>query len=141
MINDKYRLVLGEDIIKHYEPVIQNKNNEATGFNGEPTGYFFYGGSPGSNIMSEKFTPYNLSPEDLSAKGSGSNRSLYNYVKSTHDVNYINAPQETYNKNKMSEEINIGTLEEKRNKDIPQIPLMQIGGELPSQSQKQNNYL
>jgi hypothetical protein len=64
-----------------------------------------------------------MSPEELSAKGSGMNRQMHNYVKSTHEVNIINAPQETYNKSKMSEDINISTLEEKRNNEIPKIPI------------------
>lgn len=123
---DKYRVLLGDEIINYFDPVVETQNNNATSnYGGEPVGFMFSGGGllSKSNIMSEKYTFYGMTPEELSAKGIGMNRQLHNYVKSTHEVNTINAPQETYNKSKMSEDINIGTLEEKRNNEIPTIPM------------------
>jgi hypothetical protein len=120
--NDKYRILLGDEILNHFETVVE-KNDTTSNYAGEPMGFIFQGFGAKSNIMSEQYTFYGMSPEELSAKGSGMNRQMHNYVKSTHEVNIINAPQETYNKSKMSEDINISTLEEKRNNEIPKIPI------------------
>jgi len=122
---DKFRVLLGDEIMNYFDPIVEQKNQNANSRQGgEPVGFIFSGlGGAKSNIMSEQYTFYGMSPEELSAKGIGTNRQLHNYVKSTHEVNTINAPQETYNKSKMSEEINISALEEKRNSEIPQIPM------------------
>ena len=36
--------------------------------NGEPLGYDLFGSTTGSNIISEKFTDYNMTAEELSSK-------------------------------------------------------------------------
>ena len=45
-----------------------------------------FNGSDGSNIVSEQFTYYNMTPEELSAKGKGGQRQMYNYVSASQDL-------------------------------------------------------
>ena len=84
-------------------------------------------GSGGSNIISEQFTYFNMSPEELSAKGRGGNRQMYNYVTVGNDSNYIQTPPDTYKPNKLSNGITIESLQQQRNMDIqpPQQPQTQ----------------
>ena len=82
LVNQKYKLVLGSDIIKHFEPQMKDKLASANFGNGEPLGYSI---AAGSNIVSEQFTYYNMTPEELSAKGIGGRRQMYNYVPASQD--------------------------------------------------------
>lgn len=69
------------------------------------------------NIVSERFTDYNLSPEALSSKGQSKDRDLYNYVP-VDGVQYISTPDETYKPDKMSADMTIDRLQQMRNQDI-----------------------
>lgn len=122
LVNANYKLVLGSDIVKHYEPNIKEKLASANFGNGEPLGYAINvaSGSGGSNIVSEQFTYYNMTPEELSAKGAGGRRQMYNYVPVGQDGNFIPTPPDTYRPDKIASGVTIETLQEKRNSDVPQ---------------------
>jgi hypothetical protein len=123
LVNKNYQLVLGNDIIRHYEPKIKEKLASVNFGNGEPLGYSMgvMSGSGGSNIVSEQFTFFNMSPEEVSAKGRGGSRQMYNYVTVGENPNsYIQTPPDTYKPNKLSNGITIESLEQQRNMDIPQ---------------------
>lgn len=122
LVNANYKLVLGSDIIKHFEPKIKEKLASANFGNGEPLGYAINAasGSGGSNIVSEQFTYYNMTPEELSAKGAGGRRQLYNYVPVETGSNFIQTPPDTYRPDKIASGVTIETLQEQRNADVPQ---------------------
>ena len=122
LVNDNYKMVLGSDIVRHFEPKIKEKLSSANFGNGEPLGYAIASasGSGGSNIVSEQFTYYNMSPEELSAKGAGGRRQMYNYVPAGQDTGGIQTPPDTYRPDKISNGVTIETLQEKRNADVPQ---------------------
>jgi hypothetical protein len=65
LTNDKYKVLFGEDIIKHYEPKVTANNDEATNNNGEPVAFQLNGTNTG--IVSENYTFYKMTPDDLSA--------------------------------------------------------------------------
>jgi hypothetical protein len=116
LINDKYKVLLGEDIIEHFEPSVTLNNNEATNYNGEPVAFQLNGTNNG--IVSENYTFYKMTPDELGTKGNGGMRQMYNYVKATHDPNFINTPPDTYRPDKISNNITIDVLQQKRNEDI-----------------------
>ena len=122
LVNANYKLVLGNDIVKHFEPRIKEKLSSANFGNGEPLGYAINAasGSGGSNIVSEQFTYYNMTPEELSAKGAGGRRQLYNYVPVDTDSNFIQTPPDTYRPDKIATGVTIESLQEQRNADVPQ---------------------
>lgn len=119
LINKGYSLVLGSDIIQHYEPEVKKKLESANFGDGEPSSYTIKSSSGGSNIVSEQFTFYNMSPDELSAKGTGGQRQLYNYVPVTNSNNVINTPPDTYKPDKVSNEVTIDSLQQQRNLDVP----------------------
>ena len=121
LVNQKYRVVLGDEIMQHYHPQLKSKNERATNYNGEPRGFFLGSSSGGSNIMSEQYTLYNMTPEELSAKGKGGNRQMYNYVSAGDDIQFINTPADTYRPDKVSNSITIDTLQQQRMDEITQI--------------------
>ena len=119
-VKHNYKVVLGDDIIQYFQPAVANKIQNATEINGEPAGFQLQPSNQGMYIVSEAFTPYNMSPEELSAKGKSANRSMYNYVKATDDVLSIPTPPDTYRPDKIASNVTIDVLEQKRFQDIPQ---------------------
>lgn len=116
-VKQNYNVICGDDIIKYFEKVVQAKIQSSTFGNGEPIeiGLGTFNNSCG--IFSEKFTSYNLSPDDLSAKGTG-NRPLYNYVSANNDGLNIMTPQDNYRPDKISGDVTIDKLLQQRNNDI-----------------------
>ena len=121
LVNQKYRVIMGDEIMQHYHPELKSKNERATNFNGEPMGYFLGKSNGGSNIMSEQYTMYNMSPEELSAKGKGGSRQLYNYVPAGDDIQFINTPADTYRPDKLSNSVTVDKLQQQRMDEINQI--------------------
>ena len=121
LVNQNYRFIQGDEIIKHFHSHILSKNERATAFNGEPSGFHLTGSNGGSNIMSEKYTSYDMTPDELSAKGRGQNRNLYNYVSASDDIIIINTPDDAYKPDKVSTDTTIDTLQQKRIDEINQI--------------------
>ena len=120
IIKEQYRVLMGDDIIKHLHPQIKNTMSANMQPNIEPSGYFLSTSSGGTNIMSEKFTSYDMTPDELSAKGNGQSRPLYNYISVQNDMNLINTPPDDYKPDKISNDVTLDTLQQKRMDDIGQ---------------------
>jgi hypothetical protein len=121
MVNQNYRFIYGDDIIKHFHPQILEKSDKATRYNGEPIGIMLGPSNGGTNIVSEKYTSYNMSPDELSAKGNGQSRSLYNYVAASDDIIAISTPSDSYRPDKVSNNITIDSLQQQRMDEITKI--------------------
>jgi len=95
LVNQKYTAVVGDDIYAYVDSKVQaDPNNMATANGGEPIGYIISPSSGGVNIVSETFTMYNAPPEELSAKGNGGTRQMYNYASANIDGKPIQTPLE-----------------------------------------------
>lgn len=121
LVKQNYRFIYGDEIVKHYHPQILNKNDRATNFNGEPVGISLGVSSGGSNIYSEKYTSYNMTPDELSAKGRGNNRPLYNYISASDEIVAINTPADSYHPDKVSNNVTIDSLQQQRMDEINKI--------------------
>ena len=118
-VKKNYNIILGEDIIKYLKPHIQAQTQHATSTDGEPSGFHLQPSNMGMNIVSEQYTMYNMSSEELSTKGKGGNRQMYNYMPATHDSqNSIPTPPDTYRPDKVASNVTIDVLEQKRQKDV-----------------------
>lgn len=113
LVNDKYKLLLGDQIIEHLRPAIIESGAVQT--NGEPMCYDF--NQTSSGVMSESFTFYDMSPEELSAKGNSERRSMHNYVSARTDKLTINTPPDTYSPNKIGD-VSIENLQQQRQAEI-----------------------
>jgi len=118
LVKDNYKVIYGDDIIKHFHPQMKEYNNQATMHNGEPLGYRLHSSIGGTNIISEQFTSYDMSPDELSAKGKGQSRQLYNYVSVDNDNLFIETPPDNYRPDKLSDDITIDSLQQQRIDDI-----------------------
>ena len=118
LIKQNYRLLMGDEIMQYLHPQIKQLNDVATNYNGEPISYSLGGSSGGSNIMSEQYTYYNMTPDELSAKGKGNNRQMYNYVSANDDIKLINTPPDSYRPDKLSNNVTIESLQQQRLNEI-----------------------
>ena len=120
VVKKNYNALFGGEIIKYFEPSVMSKMKEATMRTGEPIGTSLTGATGNLNIMSEQYTLYDLSPEELSAKGVGGRRPLYNYTSVENDVFSIPTPPDTWRPDKVDQSVTIDNLTQKRDKEIQQ---------------------
>lgn len=118
IIKENYRVILGDEIIKYYHPQLINKQSQQTLSNGEPLAYQLNKSNGGTNIVSEQFTFFNLTPDELSAKGTGGNRQMYNYVTTDSAYQSINTPEDNYKADKVSNDVTVDKIQQQRIDEI-----------------------
>ena len=120
-VNEKYSAIFGGEIISYLEPKIKANISQMVQINGEPVGTSLGQSIGGVSIISEQYTYFNAPHEELSAKGNGSARQMYNYVSADHTANsFIQTPPDSYKPDKIGESCTIENLQNQRNQDIPQ---------------------
>ena len=104
MLYKNNELLFGEDINKHFEYKIKNKEIEKQVDSRtdklEPES-FSLGDLMGS-VKSDNFSFIDMSADELSAKGNGGSRLMYNY-SGLEDTQKIYTPEEDYKSNKVDE--------------------------------------
>ena len=115
LLKENYSVLLGNNnITDKFKSYVTESNDYATQGNGEPMSF-----SLGSrDVVSEGFTMYGATPEELSAKGSGRFRNMHHYVSADGHMFKIQTPPDTYSSNKLSKDITVDTLEQQRSDDI-----------------------
>lgn len=120
-VKEKYSAIFGGEIISYLEPQIKANISQMVQLNGEPVGTSLGQSVGGVSIVSEQYTYFNASPEELSAKGNGAARQMYNYVPADHSLNHsIQTPPDSYKPDKIGNSVSIESLQNQRNLDIPQ---------------------
>ena len=100
LINDNYRILLGDDILNYLKPVEDTINNKATNNNGEPSAFSLNNNISG--IISDNYSFLDQNSDELSAKGDGGMRQLYNYA-TINNIDKIDTPEEDYVPDKVNE--------------------------------------
>lgn len=117
LLTQGHKVLFGDSILQHIQPRIVVANNAATQNNGEP--FAFASGSDfmgGFGVASDSFSFLDQTSDELSAKGSGGLRQMYNYATiDFHDK--INTPTEDYTPDKVGA-VSLEQLQQKRNSDI-----------------------
>lgn len=117
VVKRNYSAIFGPEIIKHFEPAVLAKMKQANSIAGEPIGISLTGTTGNMNIVSEQYTLYDLTPDELSAKGTGGRRPMYNYT-SVDQTFTIPTPPDTYRPDKIDQSVTIDNLTQKRDQDI-----------------------
>lgn len=118
LVKQNYNVILGDNIMDKYQTILEKNKNTATQGQGEPMGVSLSSVATGL-VVSEQFTSYNASPQELSTKGQGGSRQLFNYVKANEDPPSIATPPDTYRPDKVSQNVTVDSLQQIRNDDIP----------------------
>lgn len=120
LVKKNYNAIFGGEIITHLAPSVKSSMPDSLQINGEPMGISLSSSSGGTNIVSEQYTLYGALPEELSAKGNGTSRAMYNYVSANIDGFSIPTPPDTYRPDKVSQSVTLDSLQQIRDTDIPQ---------------------
>ena len=100
LLNDNYKVLFGDNIIDHLKPIEEINIQQATNYNEEPVAFTLNGNM--DNVHSDFFSFLDQDNNELSAKGDGGMRQLYNYAT----INYtdkIVTPEENYVPDKVNE--------------------------------------
>jgi hypothetical protein len=120
LVKENYRVISGKAILDFFRPDVSDANDMATQGNGEPMSF-----SLGSKyVMSESYTSYSASTEELSAKGSGGGRNLHHYVPAEGKIPSIQTPPDTYKPDKVSQDVTIDTIQQQRSTDVTPTSIM-----------------
>jgi len=120
LVKQNYHVIYGDEIKKYFEPRLEEQTNVAQRNNGEPMA-FSIGNSNGTNIVSEQFTFYSMTPEELSSKGKGGGRQMHNYVSAASETLFIQTPPDTYRPDKLSNSVTIDTIQSQRSEEMNKI--------------------
>ncbi len=122
LVNEGYRVILGDDIIQHYQVAanLETKKKQMQMQPIEPVGTSLMQSSGGMNIISEQYTMYDLTPDELSAKGNGGRRQLHNYVSANEGIIAIQTPPDTYQPDKIDKDVTVNKLQQERINEIGQ---------------------
>jgi len=119
LLNKGHMVLYGEQILQHFQPKNIALNNEATAFNGEPNSFSLGRESMGGfGVASDNYSFLDQSADELSAKGNGGMRQLYNYA-TINTVDKIETPPDNYTPDKVGS-VSLEQLQQKRNLDIQQ---------------------
>ena len=127
LLNQGYNVLYGESILQYLKPKQEFLVKQATQNNMEPLAFSFgsSGGSSFGDIVSDKYSFLDQDQESLKATGNGGLRQMHNYV----DLNYIDNisvngsenEQELKKSNKISPELTIEQLQQKRDQELQKI--------------------
>jgi hypothetical protein len=117
LLNKGHMVLYGEQILQHFQPKNAALNDHATGFNGEPNAFSLGRESMGGfGVASDNYSFLDQSADELSAKGNGGMRQLYNYA-TIHTVDKIETPPDNYSPDKVGS-VSLEQLQQKRNSEI-----------------------
>ena len=119
LLNNKYDVLFGENIVNHFRPKQKEMVKQATFNNDEPIAFSFSGGGGFSNVVSDQYSFLDMGADDLSAKGNGGMRQMHNYV----DINYVdtmkNYEEDNYKgSNRISSDVSIEQLKMQRDQEF-----------------------
>lgn len=117
LMKQGHQVLYGDQILSHLQPKDTAINMAATNNNGEPSPFSLNNDCIGGfGVASDTFSFWDQSSDDLSAKGNGGMRQLYNYATIDSDIR-IDAPKEDYTPDKIGS-VSLENLQQKRNTDI-----------------------
>ena len=117
LMKQGHQVLYGDQILAHLQPRDTAINMVATNNNGEPSPFSLnHDCIGGYGVASDTFSFWDQTSDDLSAKGNGGMRQLYNYATIDNDIR-IDAPKEDYTPDKIGN-VSLENLQQKRNTDI-----------------------
>ena len=92
LLNEDFKTLFGDDILDFLNPIEEVAQEISTNFNGEPNAFTF--SNTVSHVNSDSFSFLNQNSDELSAKGDGGLRQLYNYSTIQNDERIITPPED-----------------------------------------------
>ena len=114
LLKENFKTILGTDILEYFKPSIVENNIKNTCNKEEPSAFMLDSFNSNSNITSDNYSFLDQTSDDLSTKGSGGMRQMYNYA----DINFIekiDTPSDEYVPDKINENAVKEREEERKN--------------------------
>lgn len=117
LLNKNHHVLFGNQITDYLRPDVRTNTKQTVNMANEPMA-FSLGGSM-SGVSSDAYSYLDQSPDDLNSQGQGGLRQMHNYV--THDSrDNIETPPDTWQPDKVSEDVTMEKIMEQRQQEIPQ---------------------
>jgi hypothetical protein len=117
LMKQGHQVLYGDQILAHLQPRESALNMAATNNNGEPSPFSLNDDCIGGfGVASDTFSYWDQTSDDLSAKGNGGMRQLYNYATIDSNIR-IEAPKEDYTPDKIGS-VSLENLQQQRNSEI-----------------------
>ncbi len=118
LLDNGYNVLYGDMIVRHLQQSNTEQVRVATQNNMEPSAFAFSEGGAGA-IQSDCYSFLDQSSDELSAKGSGGERQMHNYVN-LHQSDIISTPADggSHGTTKMSENVTVDSLSQQRESDL-----------------------
>lgn len=113
LMKENFKTITGNGIIDYFKPYIVESNKKNTNNNEEPSAFTLDTFQSNSNITSDNFSFLDQSSDELSTKGQGGMRQMYNYA-AINFIEKIETPQDDYVPDKVSQTA-VKEREEQRN--------------------------
>ena len=127
LMKQGHQVLYGDQILAHLQPRDTAINMAATNNNGEPSPFSLNDDCIGGfGVASDTFSYWDQTSDDLSAKGNGGMRQLYNYATIDSNIR-IEAPKEDYAPDKIGS-VSLENLQQQRNSEIQMNMNAQKGG-------------
>ena len=97
LLNDNYRVIQGDNIYDHFRPRVQESVKQSTNNNMEPSSFSFSGESSGLGVMSDSYSFLDMGADELSTKGNGGTRQMYNYTGLDDNYGQMQTPTDDFN--------------------------------------------
>jgi len=116
LINNGHRVLFGDEIYNHFRHKETQSKNIATMNNGEPMA-FSLGSLSMSGVNSDNYSFWDMSSDDLSAKGNGGLKQMYNYAIPDNDTS-IETPPDNYVPDKIGGNVSLDSLTQSREQEL-----------------------
>ena len=127
LMKQGHQVLYGDQILAHLQPRDTAINMAATNNNEEPSPFSLnHDCIGGYGVASDTFSYWDQTSDDLSAKGNGGMRQLYNYATIDSNIR-IEAPKEDYTPDKIGS-VSLENLQQQRNSEIQVNMNAQKGG-------------
>ena len=117
LLNKGNKILVGNDVLNYLKPKISSEKVMATQSNVEPMAFSF---TEMGTCMSDSYSYWDQSSDELSAKGHGGLRQMHSFVTLNHN-DKIYTPEDDYEPDKVGE-VDLGKLQAQREKDIKAPP-------------------
>lgn len=118
LLNKNNHVLFGSQITDYLQPEFRTNTKQAVQESSEPMAFSLGGAMSG--ISSDAYSFLDQSSDDLNAQGSGGVRQMHNYVM--HDSNpNIDTPPDNWQPDKISSDMTMEDLQQKRQSELPQI--------------------
>ena len=114
LLNKQNHIIFGEEIYNHLKPIENTLTQQIQNKDSEPTAYSLI--NSGYGVMSDNYSFLDQDSSDLSAKGNGGMRQLYNYA-TINQMDSINTPTDDYKADTIGN-VSIDQLQQQRMTDI-----------------------